>query len=44
MGLKTLSEFVTEERITSSTECGVRQHLDNQVDIEAVEDECGFTA
>jgi hypothetical protein len=44
MGLRALSEFVMEERIASLTECGVRQHLDNQVDIEAVEDESGFTA
>jgi hypothetical protein len=44
MGLRALSEFLTEERNTSLTECSVRQHLDNQVDIEAVEDEGRFTA
>ena len=26
------------------TEYGVRQHLDNQVDVEGVEDESGFSA
>jgi hypothetical protein len=43
-GLDASLDFLGGGRNMSLTECRVRQHLDNDVDIEVVEDECGFTA
>ena len=42
--IPTSGHFVKDGGISGLTECSVRQHLDNQVNVEVVEDENGFIA